>query len=80
MIKYRAAKDNNSNDIIAIGYDENQWWKDYNWIWVWLDFTFDEIPESTQEINEAIWDDHSYNILKVEDNKIILKTLSELWL
>lgn len=88
-VVYRAVKANNSNDVIAIGYDENQGGKDYNGIGTWCDFTFDEIPEAHIELPSTLQltDESSntsnplenlpINLLKVDNNAIVAKTTEE---
>ena len=51
---YRAVKANDSNKILAIGNDENQGGKDYNGIGVWMDWTFDTMPDAAQEVKDHI--------------------------
>ena len=78
-MSYRAVKSYDSNDVIAIGYDENQAGNDYNEIGVWCDFIFDKIPEIPEELSSFIQQNQkSYNIYKIEDNSIVVKSLSEL--
>ena len=75
---YRAVKANDSNEIIAIGCDENQGGKDYNGVGVWCDFTFDKIPEVTPEIRELVKNGPHISLVKVENNSIVLKTVEEI--
>lgn len=79
-VLYRAVKANDSNDVIAIGYDENQGNQDYNGIGVWCDFTFEEIPSCPQEIRQLLRNISESRIclLKVEDGTITVKSVEEI--
>ena len=78
-VAYRAVKANDSDDVIAIGYDEDQGGQDYNGVGVWCDFTFDKIPELDKETSEYIYmNEKRCNILKVKDGTIVVKTLAEI--
>lgn len=69
---YRCVKSNDSDDVIAIGMDENQGGQDYHGIGVWCEFTFAEIPEASHSLlEEALATGKS--CLKVVGNTIVLK-------
>lgn len=51
---YRAVKSNTSNQILAIGMDEDQGGRDYNGIGTWLDWTFETMPEPSQDVKDHI--------------------------
>ena len=86
---YRAVKANNSDDIIAIGADENQGGVAYHDLGVWCDFTFTEIPELDQDVKNLMEAstvaedgaeherDLGINLLKVDGSTIRSKTLAE---
>lgn len=76
-VVYRAVKANDSNDVIAIGYDENQGNADYNGIGTWCDFTFEEIPQCSNEIMEMV-EDKPINLLKVENDAVVVKSEEEI--
>ena len=76
---YRCVKSNESNEVIAIGIDENQGGQDYNGIGTWQDFTFSEIPQPTGDLLTYINDnEYQGSILKVVDGAVVLKTIEEL--
>lgn len=79
---YRCVKSNTSNDVIAIGRDEDQGGNDYNGIGVWANFTFDSIPEVTEGHAEFLKNNLEKStmpaLLKVENDSVVLKTLEEL--
>lgn len=79
MVKYRCVTANGiDGEIIAIGYDENQGGKDYNGTGKWCNFAFDKIPLVPENIgNELEKEDKTINVLKIDDNKIKVKTLNE---
>lgn len=80
-IKYRAVKSNDSDDVIAIGADENQGGKSYNdGMGTWCTFTFDKLPEPTDEIKEYIKNKElKSTIYKIQDNKIMCKNIYEIY-
>lgn len=78
MVKYRAVKSNTNNDVIAIGCDENQGGVNYNNIGTWCNFTFTEIPEVTKEVSDIVGTETNINLLKVENNRVVLKTVEEI--
>lgn len=65
---FRAVKDNSSNVIIAIGNDENQGGQDYNGVGTWLNFTFTEEFNPSQELSDAAEAAGYEGSLLVEDN------------
>ena len=75
---YRAAKANESSEVIAIGMDENQVGS-YNDTGVWCDFTFSEIPQPDETLLAHI-ESVQYNgsILKVIDGVVVLKSAEEI--
>ena len=76
---YRAVKANDSNDVIAIGYDNNQGGKDYNGIGVWCDFIFENFPTLPEDVLDYINENENLcNAYKIIDNTIVAKSLSEL--
>jgi hypothetical protein len=79
-MNYRCVKANNSNDVIAIGRDENQANRDYNGVGTWCDFTFDVIPELSSEILSSLTFEElsSKYLLKVVDSTIVVKSLEEI--
>ena len=78
-VTYRVVKANESNDVIAIGYDEAQGNADYNGVGVWCDFTFDEIPTVPAETQTWI-DENEYkgNVLTVDGLLVDVKSLETL--
>lgn len=77
---YRCVTENGTDGIlICIGCDENQGGNDYNGVGKWCLFTFEEIPQPTQEISDfMVQNDFRNSILKVLDNQVVLRTLEEL--
>jgi hypothetical protein len=71
---YRCVKSNTSNEVIAIGMDENQGDVNYNDIGVWEDFTFETIPTPGDDIFNYI-DEYGYmgSLLNVVDNVVVVK-------
>jgi hypothetical protein len=59
---YRAVRANKGNEILAIGMDEGQGGRDYNGVGVWLDWTFDEIPQPPQEVLDQIAELHKQGL------------------
>ena len=77
---YRAVKNTYTNDVIAIGCDEDQGGKKYDDNGgVWCDFTFTEMPTLTEEVSLYLQDHPELFGLKVvNDTTIVAKTLAEL--
>ena len=77
---YRAVKDLNSDDVIAIGMDEGQGGKPYHDLGTWCEFTFGQIPEIPKEIMDLFMEKKLEGkiLLKVVENSVIAKTLEEL--
>lgn len=77
---YRCVTGNgNDGSILCIGIDENQGGEDYNGIGKWCSFTFQEIPQPTEEITLFMQENNFINsIIKVADNAVVLKTVVEL--
>lgn len=73
---YRAVKMNDSEDIIAIGCDENQGGRDYNGVGVWCNFTFTEIPEASEEIMKLVGPEPRINLLKTDGESIMVKDIN----
>lgn len=69
---YRCVKANDSDEVIAIGMDEDQGGVDYNGVGAWCEFTFESIPE----VPEAMLEEASKtgkSCFKVSGNEIIVK-------
>jgi len=65
--------------ILCIGIDENQGGDNYNDVGMWCNFTFDTIPQPTEELTTFMQANNFINsIIKVVDNAVVLKTLEEL--
>ena len=68
-----------SGSILCIGIDESQGGEDYNGIGKWCQFSFEEIPQPTQELTEFMQQNNLVSsIIKVVDNQVVFKTLEEL--
>ena len=78
-MKYRCVKSNSSNEVLAIGYDENQSNQDYNGIGIWQDFTFEEIPTIISAV-QIYADENEYmgSLHKVIDTEIVSKTIADI--
>jgi len=75
---YRCVKDNNSNEVLAIGMDEGQGNVAYDSVGVWQDFVFDTIPLIPEDV--ALWaaeNDFKGSLLKVVDGAVVSKTLGD---
>lgn len=79
---YRCVKANGSDEVIAIGRDEEQAGRDYHGLGVWADFTFSELPEATAELIAAAKAKEEQtgklpSVLKVSNGQIVLKEVGE---
>lgn len=75
---YRAVKSNTSDDVIAVGYDENQGGQAYLDCGTWCEFTFTEFPEVDYECLKLIQEkDYNIPLYKIKDNEIVSKTIKE---
>lgn len=79
-MEYRAVKANDSNIIIAIGADKGQGGQDYwNGHGTWLDFTFTEQFNASQELLDAAAEKgYTGSLLVVDDNALRLMTVEEI--
>lgn len=69
----------NGEKIICIGNDENQGGNNYNDLGIWCDFTFEEIPQVSEELALFVeQNDFQGSLLKVENGVVVLRTLEEL--
>lgn len=80
---YRCVKANDSQDVIAIGWDEGQGGHAYHDIGVWQQFTFTVIPQPTPELVAAAEAKKAAGgampfLLKVQDGQILLKEIVEI--
>ena len=77
---YRCVKANDpSNEVIAIGMDENQGGQDYHGIGLWQNFTFETIPQAEGDLlNYINENEYQGSILKIVDGAVVLKTIEEL--
>ncbi len=81
---YRCVKANVSDDVIAIGRDEEQGGRDYHGLGVWADFTFLQIPEPSAELVAAAKAKEETSggvmpsLLKVVNGAVVLKDISEI--
>ena len=69
---YRCVKANESDDVIAIGMDENQGGQDYHGIGVWCEFSFEVIPEASESLLEEARQTGK-SCLKVVGNTVVIK-------
>lgn len=73
---YRAAI-NESNVVICIGMDENQSGA-YHDMGTWCDFTFNSIPELSQELKDLLAAHMQLpSCLKVVNNEVVLRSVAE---
>jgi len=78
-VSYRCVIGNDSNEVIAIGYDEKQGGKDYNGIGVWADFVFKTIPEPLEEaLLKAEEIGYTGSLLKVVEGEVVSKIADEI--
>jgi hypothetical protein len=78
-MSYRCVKSNTTNEVLAIGMDDNQGGVNYHDIGTWCNFTFDEIPEiPTTVLEYAEANGYSGNLHKVVDDTIISKTIEDI--
>lgn len=80
---YRCVKANGTDEVIAIGRDEEQAGRDYFGLGVWCDFTFTEMPEPSSELMAAAKAKESQAgiqplLLKVVNGAVVLKDVSEI--
>ena len=65
--------------ILCIGIDENQGGDNYNDVGTWCSFTFDSIPQPTEELTTFMQANNFINsIIKVVGGVVVLKTLAEM--
>ena len=79
-MSYRCVTQNGiDGEVICIGNDENQGGGDYNGIGAWCTFTFEQIPELTEDLKGYIEANPMIlkSLLKVVDSQVICKLLSE---
>lgn len=69
---YRCVKAKDSDDVIAIGMDENQGGQAYHDLGTWCDFTFEEIPTVPQELAAQAMKENK-SCLKVVGNTVVAK-------
>ena len=78
-MNYRCVKSNTTDEVIAIGRDEDQGGQNYHDIGIWEDFTFTEIPAINQDVLDwAAANEHEGSLLKVVDDTIVSKELSDM--
>jgi len=78
---YRVVTQNGINgEVICMGNDENQGGSDYNNLGKWCEFTFEQIPELTEDIKGYLGTDSMLFkfLFKVVDNVVVCKELLEL--
>ena len=80
---YRCVIANETNAVLAVGRDENQSGQDFRGIGVWSTFTFESIPEPSEELWLAAEEKRKATgtapvLIKVVENGIALKEIAEL--
>lgn len=80
---YRCVKANGTNDVIAIGRDEEQAGRDYHGMGTWADFTFSDLPVPSAELIAAADAKEASAgvrpaLMKVLGSAIVLKEAGEL--
>ena len=76
---YRCIKSNTTDEVLAIGMDQNQSGEAYNGVGIWCDFTFDTIPTIPQEvITYAEQQSYTGNLHKVVGSTIVAKTIEDI--
>lgn len=76
-MNYRCVKSNTNTDCICIALDEDQS-GDYFGVGTWQTWITDSIPQISSEISTYAMQNNITQLLKIVDNKLVVKTLEEI--